>query len=117
MFEKGTLDKMPINNLVLINAPVINQKAYRFDGLDNKIFNIIQIDSKNDLVSGAGQLLEGSSPISEKSDDADFLFQYKDQLRIDFFGCGISNHCGHDDKNVKIWYDRVKINIQKKSKQ
>lgn len=94
----------------MVNVPVIpNELAYRLTPIEKLHINSIQVDSKLDLVAGLGQEFTGSSALKEFYSDVDknSRIEYKDQLKKDFFGCGMSNHCGHADANVKVWYPKV----------
>lgn len=109
--KNGSLDKMPTINLVLINTPVLTDDAYKLP----PSINIIQVDAKNDLVAGLGQFMSGNHDMSDFYNDADKKFEYKDQISpFTWFGGFVSNHGGQESENVNIWYDRVKLNIQKK---
>ncbi|MGC4128717.1 MAG: toxin TcdB middle/N-terminal domain-containing protein [Bergeyella sp.] len=111
----GSLTEMPTINLVLVNTPIIDEKDYQFDKFAGIHINILQVDAKNDLIAGAGQVLSGTGALTEKYDDADKLFEYKDQVSPkNCLRCWISNHQGEKSENVKIWYDKVKANIKKK---
>lgn len=113
--NEGSLTEMPTINLVLLNTPVLDGKDYQFEKFAGIHINILQVDAKNDLVAGAAQALKGTGAITESYDDADKVFEYKDQISpSDCFLCWISNHAGHASDNAKIWYDKVKANIQKK---
>jgi len=113
--NEGSLTEMPTINLVLVNAPIVKEDNYQFDRFAGIHINILQVDAKNDLVAGAGQILTGAGAITEKYNDADKLFEYKDQISPkNCFGCFFSNHVGQASENVNIWYDKVKANIKKK---
>jgi len=111
----GSLTEMPTINLILVNTPILDEKDYQFDKFAGIHINVLQVDAKNDLVAGAGQILSGTGALTEKYDDADKLFEYKDQISPkDCLRCWISNHVGQAPENVKIWYDKVKANIKNK---
>jgi hypothetical protein len=107
MVQAGTLDKIPPINLVMVNAPILNDKAYEFSANELLYINTIQVDSKVDIVAGAGQELIGIFGTNEFYSDTAHKIEYEDQLKFDWIGCGVSNHCGHADENVKVWYPKV----------
>ncbi|WP_295841209.1 hypothetical protein [uncultured Apibacter sp.] len=114
MVSKGELDEIPAINLVMVNVPtIVNEPAYSFTPMEQLHINSIQVDSRADLVGGAGQGITGSGALTnEFYQDANSRIEYKDQLKIDMFGCGMSNHCGHADANVNVWYPKVEKDLK-----
>ncbi|MDR2008022.1 MAG: hypothetical protein LBQ34_03505 [Alphaproteobacteria bacterium] len=109
MVEQGKLDKVPTLNLLMVNTPTMaNDLAYQLTPMQQLNINTIQVDSKVDIVAGAGQVATGNGALTnEFYSDTKHQIEYKDQLEFDMFGCGMSNHCGHADENVKVWYPLV----------
>lgn len=114
MVSKGELDEIPAINLVMVNIPtIVNESAYSLTPVEQLHINSIQVDSKVDLVAGAGQGITGSGALTnEFYQDANSRIEYKDQFKIDMFGCGMSNHCGHADANVNVWYPKVEKDLK-----
>jgi RHS repeat-associated protein len=110
MVGDGKLDKMPTINLLLLNTPTLqHDDDYRVDSA----VNIIQVDSKLDLVAGTGQGITGNGAIiNESYNDANHTIEYEDQMK-DWSGADVGNHLGRLDCNADVWYPEVKKVIKK----
>ncbi len=112
MVSNGQLDKMPEINLLLLNTPTLasDEKSKYIVNLN---VNIIQVDSKLDLVAGTGQGITGNgAAVNETYSDADYTVEYEDQMK-DWSGADIGNHLGRLDENADVWYPAVKTVIKK----
>jgi len=109
MFKDGSLDKMPTINLIMVNTPtIVNEKAYQLTPEQAKNINSIQINSKADLVAGAGRGMTGSGAlVNDFYKDSKYQVNYEDQIPFDWCGCGTSNHCGQTNENAKIWFPSI----------
>lgn len=103
LIESGKLEKMPEIQLVLVNTPVhpdehqLSKKA--------KIFvNVVQVDSKNDVVAGLESSLLKKYHPQEFYNDVKQV-EYTDQTNE--FPINLGNHMGTWDINSKIWLPEV----------
>lgn len=129
LVKSGKLDKLPTINLLMVNTPIIDgpdrNKAYVFSAQAKRDVNIVQVDSRMDLMAGLGNTLSAGTdhyiwgivamPFASAKEfysDADYKIQYEDQ----YSGWDPSdwgNHLGQYDKNADIWYKAVSSVLKK----
>jgi RHS repeat-associated protein len=129
LVKSGKLDKLPAINLLMINTPVIDgpdgNKAYKFSAQAQKDINIIQVDSKRDLVAGLGNTLSSATdhyiwglvaaPFASAKEfypDADYKIEYEDQYS-GWSPSDWANHLGQYDKNADVWYPSAQKTMKK----